>query len=369
MSGLEQQYVNEAFETNWVAPLGRNVDYFEREISDYVGSKGAVALSSGTAAIHMALMLLGVEKDDIVFCSSLTFVASANPILYQSAIPVFIDSEPDSWNMSPYALERALREYCGKGCKPKAVIVVNLYGQSADFQQLKKLCDEYEVPIVEDAAESLGATCGKKMSGSLGKFGVFSFNGNKIITTSGGGMLVSDETNLLEKAKFYATQARDKAQHYQHSEVGFNYRLSNVLAGVGRGQLRVLDKRVSQKREIYNIYYETLSKISGINFMPEAYYGSSTRWLTAINIDYHIHHIQIEELVNYLENHNIESRPVWKPMHLQPLFEGCDYFRHEEGFDVSANLFKSGVCLPSDTNMGHEDQEEVIDHIIQFFMV
>ncbi|MEO2256609.1 aminotransferase class I/II-fold pyridoxal phosphate-dependent enzyme [Paenibacillus amylolyticus] len=363
MSGLEQRYINEAFTSNWVAPLGPNVDAFEQELADYVGSAGAVALSSGTAAIHLALVLLDVQAGDIVFCSSLTFVASANPILYQKATPVFIDSEPDSWNMSPLALERAMKAYAYKGQKPKAVIIVNLYGQSADYDSLKKICDEYEVPIIEDAAESLGATYKGQMSGTIGKFGVYSFNGNKIITTSGGGMLVSDDVESLNKARFYATQARDIAKHYQHSQIGYNYRLSNVLAGIGRGQLKVLHERIEQKREIFERYFEGLSDIDSFNFMPEASYGSSTRWLTTAIVRNHKKNDIIESLINHLEKNNIESRPVWKPLHLQPIFEGTDYYCHYDNEDVSKMLFNYGICLPSDTNMGEENQHFVIDQL------
>ncbi|MBT2282006.1 aminotransferase class I/II-fold pyridoxal phosphate-dependent enzyme [Paenibacillus polymyxa] len=364
MSGLEQRYINEAFTSNWVAPLGPNIDAFEQELADYVGSAGAVALSSGTAAIHLALVLLDVQAGDIVFCSSLTFVASANPILYQKATPVFIDSEPDSWNMSPLALERAMKAYAYKGQKPKAVIIVNLYGQSADYDSLKKICDEYEVPIIEDAAESLGATYKGQMSGTIGKFGVYSFNGNKIITTSGGGMLVSDDVESLNKARFYATQARDIAKHYQHSQIGYNYRLSNVLAGIGRGQLKVLNERIEQKREIFERYFRCLSDIDSFNFMPEASYGNSTRWLTTAIVHNHKKNDIIESLINHLEKNNIESRPVWKPLHLQPIFEGTDYYFHDDNQDVSKLLFNYGICLPSDTNMTKNNQEFVIMQFI-----
>ncbi|MFU1796332.1 aminotransferase class I/II-fold pyridoxal phosphate-dependent enzyme [Paenibacillus azoreducens] len=361
MSGYEQQYINDAFEKNWIAPLGENVDQFEAEVMKYVGSQGALALSSGTAAIHLALLLLGVERDDIVFCSSLTFIASANPILYQGATPVLIDSEPESWNMSPIALEKAFKEYSAKGKLPKAVVVVNLYGQSADYDEIKKLCDYYEVPIVEDAAESLGATYKGAKSGTIGKFGVFSFNGNKIITTSGGGMLVSNDIQALEKARFYATQARDKAIHYQHSQMGFNYRLSNVLAGIGRGQLRVLDERKTKKREIFSLYQEHLANIEGIEFMPEAPYGETTRWLTTMIMDPQKIKVSPMDMVGYLNKFNIESRPVWKPLHLQPLFQDIKYYTHNE--DISAGLFQNGLCLPSDTKMDMETQMYVIEKI------
>ncbi|MHA0856212.1 DegT/DnrJ/EryC1/StrS family aminotransferase [Paenibacillus sp. CMAA1364] len=367
MSGLEQQYINEAFETNWIAPLGTNVNALEIEVASYAGSMGAVALSSGTAAIHLALVLLEVGRDDIVFCSSLTFVASANPILYQGATPVFIDSEPDSWNMSPDALERALSLYASKGKRPKAVIVVNLYGQSANYDRIMAICDTYEVAIVEDAAESLGATYGQKMSGSIGKYGIFSFNGNKIITTSGGGMLVSEDMNQLEKARFFATQARDQAKHYQHSQSGYNYRLSNVLAGIGRGQLQVLNERISQKRQIFELYQQSLSMINGIEFMPETDDGKSTRWLTAMLMDPIKTGVVVEQVIDHLEKFNIESRPVWKPLHMQPLFENTDYFTHELGRDVSSELFNNGICLPSDTKLNQEDQMYVIERIIECF--
>jgi len=364
MGGLEQQYINEAFETNWVAPLGKNVDCFEAELANYVGSAGAVALSSGTAAIHLAMVLLGIGSGDIVFCSSLTFVASVNPVLYQGAIPVFIDCEPGTWNMSPGALERALSEYSSRGKKPKAVIIVNLYGQNADYDRLKPICDAYEVPMVEDAAESLGATGRSgKMSGTNGEFGIFSFNGNKIITTSGGGMLVSENKVILEKARFYATQARDQAKHYEHSQVGYNYRMSNILAGIGRGQLQILEDRITRKREIFENYHRTLAVIPGIHFMPEAEYGRSTRWLTAMSIDPVVNPSSVTQVIDHLESFNIESRKVWKPMHLQPLFKEADYFRHMENQDISSELFESGICLPSDTNMKVEDQLFIIDQL------
>lgn len=365
MSGLEQRYIAEAFATNWIAPLGKNVDSFELELSAYVGSKGAVAVSSGTAALHLALVLSGVEKDDIVFCSSFTFVASANPILYQKAIPVFIDSEPYSWNMSPEALEQAFKRYAAQGKRPKAVIVVNLYGQSANYKRLKEICDFYEVAVIEDAAESLGASYGQKMSGTVGKFGIFSFNGNKIITTSGGGMLVSDDVELLAKARFLATQARDQAKYYQHSEAGYNYRLSNVLAGIGRGQLKVIHDRIDQKRQIFNKYVEGLSLQPEIQFLQEASWGRSNRWLTTIMLESG----KPEDMIDYLGKFAIESRHVWKPLHLQPLFKEMEYFKHDVGWDVSGELFDKGVCLPSGTNMTVEEQQEVIEHILTFLSI
>ena len=270
----EQKFITEAFETNWISPMGTNVDEFERELARYVNVQGALAMNSGTSAIDLALRLLGVEAGDIVFCSTLTFVASVNPIIYQGAVPVFIDSEPQSWNMSPDALERAFHEAKKNGKIPKAVMIVNLYGQSANMEPLLAICDHYGVPVLEDAAESLGATYKGKASGTFGHFGIFSFNGNKIITTSGGGMLVSDDLEALKKARFWATQARDSARHYQHSEVGYNYRLSNVLAGIGRDQLQVLNDRIDARRCVFERYYIALSGVKGLEFMPEATYGN-----------------------------------------------------------------------------------------------
>ncbi|MEH7226765.1 aminotransferase class I/II-fold pyridoxal phosphate-dependent enzyme [Bacillus sp. JJ1566] len=361
MSGKEIKYIKDAFETNWIAPLGPNVDAFEKEIASYVGANEAVAVSSGTAAIHLALSLLEVSKGDKVFCSSLTFVASANPILYQGAEPVFIDSEPATWNMSPIALEAALRDAAIKRDLPKAVIVVNLYGQSANMDEILMLCNEYDIPVIEDAAESLGSTYKGIPSGTFGKFGVFSFNGNKIITTSGGGMLVSNDSKAMKKARFLATQSRDPARHYQHSLIGYNYRLSNVLAGIGRGQLEVLDMRVQAKRDIFNRYYTELSGIPGFEFMPELKNTYSNRWLTTLTINKSIAGTSVNELLDVFSNENIEARPVWKPLHLQPLFNGGKYYPHNEEVDVSKHLFETGICLPSGTNMTEDDQMRVID--------
>jgi pyridoxal phosphate-dependent aminotransferase EpsN len=363
MGEWEQRYIAEAFETNWISPVGPHLEAFEKEVAEYVGSAGAVALSSGTAAIHLALRLLGVGRGDMVFCSSLTFVASANPILYQGATPVFIDSEPSNWNMSSNALARAF-QIAERGNKlPKAVIVVNLYGQSANLDTLIELCNQYDVPLIEDAAESLGATYKGKASGSFGKFGVFSFNGNKIITTSGGGMLVSDDLNALMKARYWATQSRDDARHYQHSELGYNYRLSNILAGIGRGQLRVLDDRVNARRAVFNKYNHHFNKISGIDFMPEAAYGQSSRWLTALTLNKEKTGISAIELIDAMAAKNIEARPVWKPLHLQPLFENCKYYSHSETENVSEKLFYDGLCIPSGSNLSEEDQNRVINCI------
>lgn len=351
--------VEDAFTSNWIAPLGPHVNAFEAELAEYVSSKGAVALSSGTAAIHLALKLLGVEADDLVFCSTLTFVASANPILYLGAKPVFIDSELSSWNMSPASLKKALIDSDKKGKLPKAVMITNLYGQNADMDSLMEICQSYNVPIIEDAAESLGATYKGKASGTFGKFGIFSFNGNKIITTSGGGMLVSDDLDALEHARFLATQARDPAIHYQHSQLGYNYRLSNVLAAIGRGQLSVLEKRIQARRNIFSRYFSQLSTIEGIQFMPEHADGCSTRWLTALTINEELSGITASKIIEDFAKQNIEVRPVWKPLHLQPLFKDCEYYSVDDE-SVSENLFQHGICLPSGSSMSAEDQERVI---------
>ncbi|MDQ8735757.1 aminotransferase class I/II-fold pyridoxal phosphate-dependent enzyme [Paenibacillus sp. LHD-38] len=359
MSGKEQQYVDDAFQSNWIAPLGPHVDAFEKEIANYVQSAGAVAMCSGTAAIHLSLRLLGVGKGDTVFCSTLTFVASANPILYQGAEPVFIDSEPMSWNMSPVALKHAFVHADNTGKLPKAVIVVNLYGQNADMDPLLALCNEYNVPVIEDAAESLGATYRNKASGTFGKFGIYSFNGNKMITTSGGGMLVSNDLEALEKARFWATQARDSARHYEHSEVGYNYRLSNVLAAIGRAQLQVLEDRITARRTVFERYYSELGDIDGIRFLSEASYGRCTRWLTALIIDPTKLGVSVDQVIDELALYNIEARPVWKPMHLQPLFKHYLYFVHGDS-SISDSLFNNGICLPSGSNLTQEDQKFVI---------
>lgn len=358
MGGTEKKYVKEAFKTNWIAPVGRNVEVFEDLIKQYTGANSACAVASGTGGIHLALDLLGVGRGDTVLCSSLTFVASANPILYLGATPVFIDSELDSWNMSPAALEDALKYYRLKKIKPKAVIIVNLYGQSARMDQLAGICNRYDVPIIEDAAESLGARYKGKMSGTFGKIGIFSFNGNKIITTSGGGMMISDEELLMKAALKKATQSKEKALHYQHEEVGYNYRLSNVSAGIGRGQMEVLDERIRQKRAIFDQYSYGLGVIDGVEFMPEIEDSFHTRWLTTITVDRNKTGVSASEVINHLSDNNIESRPVWKPLHIQPLFHGCDYF--SEAYDNSRHLFENGICLPSDTKMSVEQINRVI---------
>jgi len=365
MGGNEEKYVKEAFDTNWIAPLGENVTQFENAVKSYTGTKAACALSSGTGGLHIALDLLGVGPGDIVFCSSLTFIATANPILYLGAEPVFIDSDIESWNMSPYALRKAFEKYAAMDKLPKAVMIVNLYGQSAKMDELMAICNEYNVPVIEDAAESLGSKYHGQMSGTFGKFGIFSFNGNKIITTSGGGMIISDDEEAIGHALKKATQARDNALHYQHSEVGYNYRLSNVSAGIGRGQMEVLNDRVAKKREIFERYVEGLKGIDGISFMEELEDSFSNRWLSTMIVDSEKVGKTSVEIIEHLAGFNIEARPVWKPMHLQPLFEGKDFIQDEQQ-DVSKFLFENGICLPSDTKMTEAIQDTVIDMIKTF---
>ena len=357
----ELAYVEEAFRTNWIAPLGPNVDAFESELAELVGTGYAAALSSGTAAIHLALRLLEVKEGDQVFCSSLTFVASANPILYERAVPVFIDSEPETWNMSPSALRAAFEQADQQGKLPKAVIVVNLYGQSADMDPILAICDQYQVPVIEDAAESLGATYKGRASGTLGRLGVYSFNGNKIITTSGGGMLVSDDAALIARARHLSTQSREVAAHYEHTEIGYNYRMSNVLAGIGRGQLQVLNDRVLSRRHVFATYQRLLADVPEIEWMPEASFGTANRWLTACTLS---GPLRPADLIKALARENIEARPVWKPMHLQPLFAGRTFVSHRPWLDVAADLFERGVCIPSGSNMT-ESQVDRIARVIR----
>ncbi|WP_028392022.1 DegT/DnrJ/EryC1/StrS family aminotransferase [Bacillus cihuensis] len=347
--GYEMQYVKEAFDTNWIAPLGENVNQFEKELAAKVGSKSAAALSSGTAAIHLALKAVGVGEGDIVFCPTLTFSATANPIIYQNATPVFIDSNYETWNMCPKALEEAFEKYPNV----KAVIIVHLYGLSADMDKIVELCKKHNVALIEDAAESLGAYYKGKHTGTFGDFGIFSFNGNKIITTSGGGMLVSDHEERIAKVRFWATQSRDKARHYQHSELGFNYRISNVVAGIGRGQLKVLDQRVEKKKYIFEFYKREIGELDGVEFMPINDWNKPNYWLSSITLNGKVRPIDIMEA---LEKENIESRPIWKPMHMQPFFEKYDFV----GSNASENLFENGVCLPSDTKMTAVDLERVV---------
>lgn len=357
--GYEKQFIDEAFDTNWIAPLGPNVDNFEKELADYVGVNHAAALTSGTAAIHLALKALGVGEGDIVFCSTLTFSGSVNPVLYEKAIPVFIDSEYESWNMSSKALEKAYEKYPN----PKAVIVVNLYGQSADYDEIKRITNLYGTPIIEDAAESLGATYKGWQTGTFGDIGIFSFNGNKIITTSGGGMLVCDSEEVVKKARFLATQARDAAPWYQHSQVGYNYRMSNICAGIGRGQLKVLNRRIHRKKQIFELYHELLKDVEEVKMMPICTYGEPNYWLTCLTLDKHAK-VKPMDIISALNEQNIESRPVWKPMHLQPVFSKYPFFSstHDRS-SISEDIFQRGICLPSDTKMVMEDVETVVGTI------
>jgi len=347
--GYELEYIKEAFDTNWIAPLGANVDGFEQELAAKVGAKHAAALVSGTAAIHMALKAVGVGQGDVVLCQDLTFSATANPIIYQNATPIFIDSNFETWNMDPKALEAAFEKYGGK---VKAVLVVHLYGLSAYMDRIVEICKKYNVPLIEDAAESLGTTYKGKHTGTFGEYGVFSFNGNKIITTSGGGMLVSNNEEMIKKVRFWATQARDPARHYQHSELGFNYRMSNIVAGIGRGQLKVLDQRLAKKKYIFEFYKREFEGLEGVQMMPINEWNKPNYWLSCITLSGRVRPLDIIEA---LERENIESRPIWKPMHLQPFYEKYDYI----GGDVSEKLFENGVCLPSDTKMTDEDLDRV----------
>ena len=361
MGELEQVFVKEAFDTNWVAPLGPNVNNFEKEIAEYVGIKHASALVSGTSAIHLAIKLVGIKPRDIVFCSSLTFAASCNPIIYEGAEPVFIDSEYESLNMSPIALKKAFEVYSEKGRLPKAVIVVHLYGQSANMDEIMAICNEYNVPVIEDAAESLGATYKGKQTGTIGKYGIYSFNGNKIITTSGGGMLVSNDEEGIKKSKFWATQARDNERYYHHTELGYNYRMSNVVAGIGRGQLRVLDERIAKKKYIYEKYKEAFKDIADIEMANVCEYGEPNYWLSValLNTESMVKPLDI---ILALEEENIESRHIWKPMNMQPFYEKYDFFKDNDNKDISVgeDIFNRGICLPSDTKMSDEEINRVI---------
>lgn len=386
--GYERIYVREAFDTNWIAPLGKNVNEFEKEFSARLGAKCAAALSSGTAAIHMALKAVGVGEDkeavdkdrDIVLCPSMTFSATANPIIYQNAVPVFIDSDEKTWNMSPVALEKAFQKYEGR---VKAVLVVHLYGLSADLDKILALCNRYHVPLIEDAAESLGTLYKGKHTGTFGKYGIFSFNGNKIITTSGGGMLVANDPEKSEeriaKVRFWATQSRDTARWYQHSELGYNYRMSNIVAGIGRGQLKILDQRIKEKKKIFAFYQQEFEGLDDIEMMPVNDWNEPNYWLSCITLKGTVGPLDV---MRALEKENIESRPIWKPMHLQPYYSQCDFISQYEDEQIASNgvcksdseqiipnsvcksvseqIFKSGVCLPSDTNMNENDLERIV---------
>lgn len=358
MSGRERQYVQDVFDSNWIAPVGPQIDAFEAEFVAAVGAPYAVALSSGTAALHLALQLAGVGPGDEVLVSTLTFAASANPVVYLGARPTFIDSERTSWNMDSALLAEALEARARRGKLPKAVVVVHLYGQSADIDPILGACREHGVPLIEDAAEALGATYHGRAPGTFGVMGAFSFNGNKIITTSGGGMLVSADKGLVDHARKLATQAREPAPHYEHTEIGYNYRMSGVLAAIGRGQLEVLEERVRRKREIYETYHRFLGDLPGIEFMPEAPWGRTTRWLTCILVDLQQFGATREAIRLALERENIEARPVWKPMHLQPVFRnaGCESI----GGAVAEAIFEHGLCLPSGSNLTEADLERII---------
>lgn len=364
MHGEEQQFIKEAFDSNWVAPLGPNVNALEKEMAAYTGAGHASALSAGTAAIHLALRILGVGEGDIVFAPTLTFSATCNPIMYEKATPVFIDSEPDTWNMSPEALRRAFEKYPN----PKAVMVVHLYGTPAKLDEILEICKEHNVPLVEDAAESLSSTYKGKQTGTFGKAGIYSFNGNKIITTSGGGMLVSDEEEITKKATFLATQARDAARHYQHSQIGYNYRMSNITAGIGRGQLLHLEEHKALKKKIYQKYKEAFADIPALTMNPLNPDGDANCWLSCVTIDKECG-VTPNQVMDALEAENMESRPIWKPMHLQPVFADYDFITAEDGKEsVSEDIFNRGFCLPSDIKNTDEDMEFIIKTIRGLFV-
>jgi dTDP-4-amino-4,6-dideoxygalactose transaminase len=383
MGGAEQHFVKEAFDTNWVAPLGPNVDGFEHDLCAYTGTAHAAALSSGTAAIHLSLIMLGVQPGDYVICQSLTFSASANPIAYLGATPVFIDSEPYTWNMCPDALEAALKRLTSRGSgrraqgtertprpgsgqgaqgRVKAIIPVHLYGMPAMMPEIMTIAEKYGIPVVEDAAEALGSEINGQKCGTFGKLGILSFNGNKIITTSGGGALIADDESLINKARFLATQARDPAPHYQHSHIGYNYRMSNILAGIGRGQMQVLPERIKQRRANHDFYMEILAAVPGISFLPEPEGFFSNRWLTTIQVDpKKTGGITREDIRQGLEAQNIESRPLWKPMHQQPVFEKYPYF----GGSLAQKLFDQGLCLPSGSNLTADDKDRISQALVK----
>ena len=358
----EEKYIKEAFDTNWLSTVGENLNKFEESVREYLGVKASVAVASGTAGIHLGLKVLGVEKDDIVFVSDLTFSASVNPIIYQNATPVFIDSEYQTWNMSPKALEKAFEKY-----KPKAVIVVHLYGRATRMEKILEICNKHNVPILEDAAEGLGTIYNGKYLGTYGTIGALSFNGNKIITTTGGGMLISNDKEKIDKARFWSTQSKDPARQYQQSEIGYNYRMSNVLAGIGRGQMKVLEQRIIKKNEIFNKYKDGFKDIEEIEMMPENEDERSNQWLSALTLKPNSK-VKPLDIIESLEKENIESRPVWKPMHMQPIFEKYDFINHNDsGISIGEDLFNRGVCLPSDTKMTDEDINRVIKIVKELF--
>lgn len=362
MSGFEMQYIQEAFDTNWIAPLGPNVTAFENELSDYLNVRNVAALSSGTSSIHLALIISGVKQGDEVIAPSFTFSATVNPIVYLGATPVLIDSEEETWNMSPELLERAIVDRLKHGKKPKAIIVVHLYGMPAKIEELVNIANKYDIPVIEDAAEALGSRYNGKACGTFGKLGVLSFNGNKIITTSGGGALISDNDAYIKEARFLATQARDKAPHYQHSQIGYNYRMSNVLAGIGRGQLKVIENRVKKRRSNFDFYHNSLSRYEGVSFLAEQKKNYANRWLTTIIVNpQKTKGISREDIRLKMEKENIETRPLWKPMHLQPVFESYPSYLN----GISEHLFNCGLCLPSGSNLDETDLKFVLSNIME----
>ena len=366
MSGNEKKFVDEAFDTNWIAPLGPNVDGLENDLATYLDEDMHVAvLSSGTAAIHLALILLGIQRGDEVICQSMTFSASANPIIYQGATPIFVDSENETWNIDPGFMEEAIKDKIKKGKKPKAIIPVHLYGLPAKMNEILNVANKYEIPVIEDAAEALGSLYFKRKAGTFGDISCLSFNGNKIITTSGGGAIISKNENIINSARFLATQARDKAPHYQHSQIGYNYRMSNICAGVGRGQMIVLDQRVNKRREIFFKYKQLLENIPGVSFQKEPKGFFSNRWLTTIVLDpaKTPNGVSNEDVRLALEAQNIESRPLWKPMHLQPVFKNAPYY----GNKISEDLFQKGLCLPSGSNLTEEEFNRISSKILSLF--
>ena len=363
MGENEIKYIQEAFDANWISPVGPNIEAFEKALVNYSGTGYAAALSSGTAAIHLALIMLGVKRGDEVICSSFTFAGSCNPIIYQGAIPIFIDAEQDTWNMDPILLEQAITDRLKKGKKPKAIILVHLYGMPAKLEEILEIADRYEIPVIEDAAEALGSKYKDRHLGTFATMGVYSFNGNKIITTSGGGALIADREDYISQARFLATQARDPAPHYEHSVVGYNYRMSNISAGIGRGQMEVLEQRVQQRRAVFAFYKEQLGDIEGISFTEEPENSFSNRWLTTILVDDDVTKVSPDDIRKELERHNIESRPLWKPMHLQPVFHHFPCY----GGNVSADLFVMGLCLPSGSCLGPEILNKIVD-IVKFIL-
>ena len=362
MHGEEQAFVQSAFDTNWVAPLGPNVDAFEKEMADYIGGGYAAALSGGTAAIHLAVILAGVKEGDVVFAQSLTFAASVNPACYEKATPVFIDSEPDTWNMDPVALEKAFEKYP----HPAAVIAVHLYGTPSKIDRIRDICKKHQVPLIEDAAEALGSSFQGQKLGTFGDYGILSFNGNKIITSSGGGMLLCSDEAKIKRARFLATQARDPARYYQHSTIGYNYRMSNVVAGIGRGQLLHLEEHKARKNEIYRQYKEAFADIEAITMNPMNPDGDANNWLSCMTIAPDCS-VTPDQVMDALAEYNIETRPIWKPMHLQPVFADCDFIQVKEGRSVSEDIFNRGVCLPSDIKNTPEDMELIISLIRKVF--